>query len=161
MHRVLLGSSVMPMKMCIKSTKSQSTIVTDSGVHVACADTWRVAVRREATLQVPSRSRRSIADSTPICVPSHAQPVSGCTSVILWVSCGDYHCCLRSCKPIAGGHINVTDQHTLIGTYSGQDRAMVDAVADVTAGGWRNDVSTLFPIPLWSFKLCTAHAAPR
>jgi hypothetical protein len=48
---------------------------------------------------------------------------------------------VRSCKPIAGGEINVTAQHTLVSAYSGKDKALSDAIVDVTAGGWRNAVS--------------------
>ena len=79
---------------------------------------------------------------------SHAQPVASRTSVS-WASHPDFQCCVRSCKPIAGGHINVTDQHALISTYGGKDSVLLDAIADVTAGGWRNDVSTPY-LRQWS-----------
>lgn len=45
----------------------------------------------------------------------------------------------RSCKPIAGGYINVTNSHQLVSTYIGQEQQWLTAVEDISRGGWRNE----------------------
>lgn len=45
------------------------------------------------------------------------------------------------CAPIAGGNVNVTVAHQLVGRYDGANAGLQDAIISIPEGGWRNEAA--------------------